>query len=178
MYVNDKLHVLMHIDLSTIDTRLGTRFVLDENSDTYYDDTIDSALNGETELVFENKFFGNRHVYKYASPVIDWHFTSQRLHFGAINHYKHVKALNINVKGNDIMRAKLLLKTYRNFYHPEESMAMEININDLRTFVKRMNIMHAINFQYTLENDSTSSVVKPLELNSVSIKYEVKERIR
>ena len=146
----------------------------------YYDDTVNRVLNGDSELVYENKFVGWRRKLSYASPVIEWSFTSQRLHFGQINNYKAVKGINLNLKGTETMTAKLSTKAFRNLYHPEQSDMLEIKINDLRTFIKRFNIMHLIDFQYKIENDTSIDKEQQhqLMLNSLSIKYEVKERIR
>lgn len=183
MHATDKLTVLMQIDFSLYNTQLCVPFILDEDAEEYVDDIVKSlsgkeALNGDTELVFENEFFGNRRVYKYASPVIDWYFDSQKLHFGAMNNYKCIKAVHLNLVGDETTKMKLSMKAYRNVYHPEQSTVVEVKINEVRTFIKRMNVMHVINFQYTLENDDNVQNPRPLELNSTAIKYEVKERIR
>ena len=73
---------------------------------------------------------------------------------------------------------KISTKVFRDFYHPDKSEVVEIKINDLRTFVKRMNLMHIINFQYKLETDVENEQQSQLKLNSISVKYELKERVR
>jgi hypothetical protein len=143
----------------------------------YTDDIIPETGNGKSQSIYENKFVGSRRVLEYATSTIPWHFTSQKLHFGQIYNYKAIKALQLNVKGTESVRAKLSTKAYRDTYHPENSLTTEILINDLRSFVKRVNITHVTNFQYKLEND-TGELQSPLKLNALGIKYEVKERIR
>lgn len=190
------LHLLMQIDFSPIEGNkgqtpseivspvakvplMGVSYILaDDNFVGYYDDTIDGALNGLSEQIYENEFVGYRRELRYASPVIDWRFMSQKLHFNQLNNYKAIKGITINVKGTDAFKAKLSTKAFRNLYHPEQSDTVEVNVNDLRTFVERLNIMHVVNFQYKLENDMNADIQQRLKLNSLSIKYEVKEGIR
>lgn len=112
--------------------------------------------------------------------MINWYFTSQRLHFDQINNYKAIKGINLSVKGDEKLTAKMSTKAFRSLYHPEQSEVIEIKMNDLRTFVKRFNLMHVVDFQYKIENDSDTdtSHQHQFKLNSLSVKYEVKERVR
>lgn len=146
----------------------------------YYDDVVAKTLNGISRLVYENKFVGDRRVVEYATPIIKWHFISQKLHFNAINNYKGIYQINTNLIGTDSIIAKLSTKVYRDGYHPEKADTMEIRINDLKTFVKRLNLMHVINFQYRFEGDETidKALQKQLMLNSICIKYGIKEGVR
>lgn len=142
----------------------------------YYDDVIDNTLNGD--IVVDSH--GNS-IVEYASPIIEWYFKSQRLHFGAINNYKAIEGINTNLTGEETeITTKLSTKAYRDFYHPEVSVNSEIVINDIRTFVKRLNIMHVTNFEYKFENESTleKHLQTQLKLNSLCIKYSVKEGVR
>lgn len=203
-----RLHVLMQMDFSPIENGViqmsnfslnGVSFVFTDREisiitsrdttfpefgDTpiankdYHDDTVDGILNGDVELIYENESVGYRRLLRYASPVIDWYFTSRKLHFGQINNYKAIKNITINVKGDETFRAKLSTKAFRSIYHPEQSDYMEVHINDIRTFVKRLNLMHVVDFQYKLENDNTAEIQSQLKLNSLNIKYEIKEGIR
>ena len=144
----------------------------------YYDDTIDGALNGDSLLIYENKFVGSRRQLLYAEPTIKWHFVSQKIAFGALNNYKTVKQLIVNAKGTDAILAKIYTKAFRDMTHPEKSIVVEIDVNDLRTFIKRLNLMHVIDFQYRLESDASEDTHVQLKLNAIGIKYEVKENIR
>lgn len=145
----------------------------------YYDDTIDGILNGTALLVPENKFVADRRVLMYADPIIPWHITSQKINFGQINNYKNIKAINISAKGTEPIVVRFTTKSFRDYYHPESSLTNEIKINDLRTFVQRFNLMHLVNFQYKLQNQYVENEEShQLRLNSLSIKYEIKERVR
>ena len=145
---------------------------------SYWDSTVTGAINGLATLVHENDHVGDRRILHQASPTINWYFTSQRLHFDQINNYKAIKGINMSIKGDDTMSAKLSTKVFRNLYHPEQSDVMEIKVNDLRTFVKRLNLMHVIDFQFQIENDAEADTQHQFRLNSLSVKYEVKERVR
>ena len=144
----------------------------------YKDDILSESLNGNYVEYYENEYVGTRKVLKYASPIIKWHFVSPKLHFGAINNYKSIKGITLNVKGKEVMTSKLSTKVFRDITHPENSETMEVNINDLRTFVKPLNLMHVTNFQYRLENDADNDAQHQLKLNILCIKYEVKEKLR
>lgn len=142
----------------------------------YFDDVIDGALNGVSKLVYENKFVDSRSYFEYATPTISWHITSQRLSFGAINNYKIVKGINVSAKGTKPLTVKFSTKAFRDFVHPEQFVVNEIKINDLRTYVKRMNLMHTVYFQYKIEHDENAPA--QLKFNSLSLRYEIKERVR
>lgn len=149
-----------------------------EANESYYDDVIEDALNGDSELIYDNKFAGSRRQLSYASPTIEWYITSQRLHFGALNNYKLIQAIYMTAKGVDNMTATLSTKAYRDAYHPESSIVFQMRINDLRTFLKRMNLMHTQFFQFMLSNDTNQETQRHLKLDSISIRYEVKGVIR
>lgn len=145
----------------------------------YYDDTLDGILNGTVLSVPENRFVANRLVLMYADPTISWHITSQKISFGQINNYKNIKAINISARGTQPLEVRFTTKSFRDYYHPESSLTNEIKINDLRTFVQRFNLMHLVNFQYKLQNQYVENEDSyQLRLNSLSIKYEIKERVR
>ena len=153
----------------------------------YYDDTVDRALDGTCDVIYENKYIGYRMNLHYADPVIDWYFVSQKLFFTegygnyvslAINKYKKVRAIILAVKGTRTMSAKMSTKVFRDYYHPEQSIVREIAVNELRTFIQRLNLMKVICFQYRVENDREQSLPRQFKLDNLSIKYEVKEMIR
>lgn len=149
-----------------------------ETNESYYDDVIVGALNGDSKLIYDNKFAGSRRQLSYASPTIEWHITSQKLHFNALNNYKLIQAIYMTAKGVDNMTATLSTKAYRDAYHPESSIVFQTRINDLRTFLKRMNLMHTQFFQFMLSNDTNQETQRHLKLDSISIRYEVKGVIR
>lgn len=191
--VGSRLHILQQIDFSPISEEyavvspmkeaplMGVSYIwadLEVDDMSYWDSTVTGAINGLATLVHENDHVGDRRILHQASPTINWYFTSQRLHFDQINNYKAIKGINMSIKGDDTMSAKLSTKVFRNLYHPEQSDVMEIKVNDLRTFVKRLNLMHVIDFQFQIENDVEADTQHQFRLNSLSVKYEVKERVR
>lgn len=191
--VGSRLHILQQIDFSPISEEyaivipakkaslMGVSFMwadIEVDNVSYLDDTVNGAINGLATLVYENDAVDYRRILYYASPTINWYFTSQRLHFDQINNYKAIKGINMSIKGDNTMSAKLSTKVFRNLYHPEQSDVMEIKVNDLRTFVKRLNLMHVIDFQFQIENDAEADTPHQFRLNSLSVKYEVKERVR
>ena len=144
---------------------LGNMFVFTPEFTRYQDELIPGALLDVDTLSDDFK-------------KIDWHAMSQRLHFNAINNYKCIKSIGLMAKGDGLLELKLQTKAYRDFYHPEYSSLFEFNINEQRTFFKKTNMMHLTNFQYTMSNIDDDDTNIPLSLNSICIKYEVKEAIR
>lgn len=176
LFTNDGLRPLLQIDFrGTKPSLLGIPYVL-RNDITYTDDIVENSLNGNISKVYENEQVGERIVYHRAEPIINWWFTSQKLHFDQINNYKSVKSINLNL--NESAQIKLSTKAYRDMSHPEQDDVFDVKVNEIRTFVKRVNLMHVMHFQYRLENDRYVEVPQQFKLNSLSIKYEVKERIR
>lgn len=141
----------------------------------YQDDVLQDYIDGT--YVIQTSVYGERIEYQYASPVINWTFTTQKLHFGAINNYKYIRAININTNGEGKLVAKYTTKAYRDLYHPEASVTREIKINDLRTYVNRCNLLHVVNFALSLSSEDVL-MVEPLSLNSISVKYEIKGQVR
>lgn len=141
----------------------------------YQDDVLDDYIDGT--YVIQTSAYGERIEYQYASPIIDWTFTTQKLHFGAINNYKYIRAININTNGEGKLVTKYTTTAYRDLYHPEASVTREIKINDLRTYVNRCNLLHVVNFALSLSSEDVL-MVEPLSLNSISVKYEIKGQVR
>ena len=180
MFVDSYLYVYMHVDFLLSD-RLSLQNVLfvyaDKNIDTEYkDDIVEGTTCGDNNVIT----IGSN---QYATPApvssrIDWYFTSQKLHFGQINNYKFIRGININARGDGILEAELYNKAFRDISSPESYETIHFTINKLRTFATRLNLLRVMNFQYTLQNDKSSEAPQKLLLNSLCIKYEVKERIR
>lgn len=176
LLTNNGLRPLLQIDFSgTRPSLLGIPYILRDDI-TYKDDIVENSLNGNISKVYENEQVGERIVYHRAEPIINWWFTSQKLHFDQINNYKSVKSINLNL--NESAQLKLCTKAYRDMSHPEQDDVFNVKVNEIRTFVKRFNLMHVMHFQYRLENDRYVEVPQQFKLNSLSIKYEVKERVR
>lgn len=188
-YTDTNLYALMQVDFM-ISTKLslqGVRFIYtDKGFDVIYrDDVITVLENDLLEVKTTNGTIvdkGNQKVpVKVLLPAtseIEWHLISQKLYFDQINNYKAIKGINLNVKDMEVFCAKLFSKVYRNASNPGQVETLEFDIKDLRTFVKRFNLLQVISFQYALQNDTQNDTPYQLRLNSMSVKYEVKERIR
>ena len=177
----DNLCILMELELQQNDPNYqfslcGVSFLYCNRSyNEYQDDVIEDYTDGSYKT--ETSVHGERITYQFASPTIEWKFVTQKLHFGAINNYKFIRAVNINTNGEGSLITRFTAKAYRDLYHPEQTKVMEIKINDLRTFVKRYNLMHVTNFELSLSSEE-GEITEPLSLNSMSIKYEIKGMVR
>lgn len=172
----DNLTLLLLMDKAD-ESYHGVSFLYcDKSYNTYEDDIITNVYIGN--YLVETTAYGERVIYQYANSDIDWNFTSQKLHFGAINNYKRISSVNINANGEGAIVTNYETKAFRDYYHPEDSTTVAVKINDLRTFVQRCNIMHVVNFQFGLSNYTEVDDIEPLSLNSISIKYEVKGVVR
>lgn len=193
--VGDTLSFLLQVDFDPLQvpgkegTKLGMPFELKEFEE-YSDEVIEDSINGDSEYIPNERL----RLFDKASSTIDWLISSQPLHFAEINNFKTIKALNLSVRGDYIQPMQLRLKAYREVYHPENTAIFDYKVVDnktpesttvfdyrvteLRTYVQRMNIMRACNFQYTLSLDPEAEVQTPIQLNSISVKYEVKEKVR
>ena len=177
---DEQLHLLLQIDYnpkSVSQSLGGVSFASTKQNVPYNDDIVANTLTGKYSIVHDNDYMGDTFVLHFASSDINWYFTSQRLGFGQINNYKAIRAINMNLRGDDV-NATLYTKAYRDTYHPEQDDVVEIKINELRTFVKRFNLIHILDFQYRIENDAAAEVQHQFQLNSLSLKYEVKEGVR
>lgn len=147
-----------------------------------YDDTLVGFYNNRTYYPATNNNIEriSNKVYKMGIPKkdINWYFVSQKLNFGQPVNYKKILAMYMTNKGDDSMSIELTTKAYRDSYHPEKTFVMQERVNDIRTFVKRMNVMHVTDFQYEIKQDKTADIQKQFRLNSLTIKYEIKEVIR
>lgn len=147
-----------------------------------YDDTLVGFYNNRTYYPATNNNIEriSNKVYKMGIPKkdIDWYLVSQKMNFGQPVNYKKILAMYMTNKGDDSVSVELSTKAYRDMYHPEKTFVMQERINDIRTFVKRMNVMHVTDFQYEIKQDKTADIQKQFRLNSLSIKYEIKEVIR
>lgn len=194
MHAADNLTMILEIDESVInDSTTGKPVVAplygvsylfsDRAKYKYYkDDIVDDSLNGDYNKVpvlpAPPYMQDTLYIAELVTDKISWHFKSQKLHFNQPNYYKLIKAINMSARGNDDMVAELSTIAYRDYYHPEQSDIMELKVNDIRTFIKRMNLMHVVYFQFKIKSDDTQEYPVPLELNSVSVKYEIKEMVR
>lgn len=115
----------------------------------------------------------------YGDNVINWHFVTQRLHFGAPNNYKHLRAVNIvTSQDTNEIRYKLTFYNYRNLNNTESDDVLEFTIENLLMAIERIGFIKTDAFQIKVENDVTDENPKKFVTPLVGIKYRVTERIR
>ena len=172
----DELHAIFWLDyltgnLSTIPkTQAGCHYVFADDVE-YVDDIRAQTLNGDWEIEGIDTI-----VLRQAMGHIHWSFASQRLHLNAPQNYKSIKALTVNMRGDETLHAELRTKLYRDIAQFIDYEEVEMPVNEIRAFSKRVNFAHLINFQYELLcNDEYND---RLCFDSLCVKYEVKERVR
>lgn len=144
---------------------------------SYEDEIIPYTLNGEVKVVKDDSLDGSHVELDLPQSRIDWFLISQKLYLGALNNYKSITGINIVAKGLYEYGTKLTVRVFRNVEHPEDSIDMDIFVKDLRTFVQRLNLMHAIFFQYKLSNTDEDKQ-RQAHIASLCVKYETKEAVR
>lgn len=144
----------------------------------YSDEVIPGTLDGIVTDVTDQYSGQSYQEYHLAQSRIDWYGLSQKLYLGSINNYKAIRGINIVARGLYDTKALLEVKIFRDVFHPEESLTMNMYIEDLRAFVQRLNLMHVIFFQFRISNPDNDEKQKQVHIASVSIKYEMKEGIR
>ena len=113
-----------------------------------------------------------------ANPF-DWSFTTQKLHFGAPNNYKHIRSVSIvTEQNNKYCRFKLKFINYRNLNNLSDTDTVEYDIDQLTTMIKKVNFIKTNAFQFQISNDSTDKQPKPFITSNISIKYRITERLR
>jgi hypothetical protein len=109
---------------------------------------------------------------------LDWFITSQIMHFNALNNYKHIEAITLTSVEETNFNCQLTCKAFRTVTHTDEPTTIKYDINDIRVFYKRLNIMQTTHFQYLLESIKNDVYRKPLRLTNFSIKYSIKDKVR
>lgn len=119
------------------------------------------------------------------TKIIDWKATSQPLTFGAINNYKRINSININSVQltKEPFNYILICRNYKNqknIYAPKvvNFEQEKITVGNYRTFVKRLNYIQSVKFQYTVANNSDLPIQTPISITAISTKYEIKGRVR
>lgn len=115
----------------------------------------------------------------FGSEVINWHFVSQKLHFGAPNNYKHIYAISLE-SSTDVpedVRYALKCMNYRKSKNVNDAEIFEYNINGIRLYVKRCNYYKSNAFQFELLSAHQDNP-KQMKLANIAIKYRITEGIR
>ena len=148
--------------ITNIGTTLDTLFVFKPEAKNYYDD----SERGD-----------------FSHPV-EWFYMSQPLHFNSPNYYKNIKQLVFQLSDSDGTDGKVSktmdtqIRLFRKKLTTREPETISFKIQELRTFVKRFNYWKINELQWGISNDSTTSTPFRLELNGISVKYDLGEEVR
>lgn len=133
-----------------------------------------------TKLYKLDKQFNINKYYDCDDSIINWYIISQRLHLGAINHYKNLKQLIFQlVQSNNFENAiNTEIKLYRKTITYKEPEMIKFKIDEYKTVVKRFNYWKINELQWALSNDTETATPAQLILNGIDIKYEIGEEVR
>lgn len=144
----------------------------------------DSKFTEDLVLVDEaghlHKFrFDEVSVYDNELIPFDWSFTTQKMHFGAPNNYKHIRSVSIvTEQSGRPLRFKLKFTNYRNLNNLSDSDTVEYDIDQLTTMIKRVNFIKTNAFQLQVSNDKTDKYPQAFVTPNIAIKYRITERLR
>lgn len=148
--------------ISEFDKYLGGLTVVSDKSALY-------VFNFEKESVYD----GTELV------PFDWSFTTQKMHFGAPNNYKHIRSVSIvTEQSGRPLRFKLKFTNYRNLNNLSDSDTVEYDIDQLTTMIKRVNFIKTNAFQLQVSNDKTDEYAQAFVTPNIAIKYRITERLR
>lgn len=141
-----------------------------------YDGTDLLFLSNGKTYVFD---FDSNSVYDNEANPFDWSFTTQKLHFGAPNNYKHIRSVSVVTEQNvNSCRFKLKFINYRNLNNLSDTDTVEYEIDQFATMIKKVNFIKTNAFQFQVSNDVTDKKPKSFVTSNISIKYRITERLR
>lgn len=163
--INYKLYLLINSDYTNL---YGTLYRLDKTSNKYYDG--ESGLN-----------------------QISWFIRSQKLHFSAINYYKHINNITLSSVNDNPEESTFILRVIN--YRKEPTIGknveqvnrgdstIQVKVSMIRTFAKRLHYFKVNEFEYTLssfvpENGLKVTTLKPLSLTNITIRYTLTGMVR
>ena len=154
--------------------------------------TIDNKINILSEGKIFNLNTSDTNYIDYGNKIISWFIKSQKLYLNAINYYKHIanitfmsvhdlKYLQDNDYNINELDCKLQINNYRKKIDgnidTNDGEVLNYKVENIRTFVQRLNFSKVNEFEYKLSNiDNVISV--PLSLSGITIKYMIGDKIR
>lgn len=142
--------------------------------------TADTLMHFDPEA---KNYFDDSERGDFSNPI-NWFILSQPLHFNSPNYYKNIKQLVFQMSDSDgtkgmftkTMNAQVSL--FRKKLVQREPETVGFKITELRTFVKRFNYWKINELQWKLSNDTDTATPFRLELNGISVKYDIGEEVR
>lgn len=122
----------------------------------------------------------NEPYFDFDSVPIEWNFRSQKLHFDAPNNYKHINQILITSTqqlGKPFV-FNFALTCYRNLIDITDKTAYDYEVDGLKTFIKRINLMKINAFQFELSSYKNQNSPRQFATPNIAIKYRITERIR
>ena len=115
--------------------------------------------------------------------MIEWNMVSQQLHMNAPDNYKNLRQLVFQLYDNNENSETLYtilatIKLYRKKAEVRAPETIKFKIDELRTFVKRFNYWKVNEIQWALSSDAETHTPIKLQLNGISVKYEIGEEVR
>ena len=145
------------------------------NDNTFTEDLV--LVTGRGDVYKFN--FDEVSVYDNEFIPFDWSFTTQKMHFGAPNNYKHIRSVSIvTEQSGRPLRFKLKFTNYRNLNNLSDSDTVEYDIDQLTTMIKRVNFIKTNAFQLQVSNDKTDKYPQAFVTPNIAIKYRITERLR
>lgn len=164
----DNLMLLVTVGAAGVSNPRCYKYNIDKTSDQYYD-----TISGNTN--------------------IDWFIRSQKLHFSAINYYKHIINMTLSSVNDGAEEMNFLLKIVNYRKEPtigkntdqvnREDTTVQVKVSMVRTFAKRLHYFKVSEFEYRLsnfkaENGQTITTLKPLSLTNITIRYTLTGQVR
>ena len=111
---------------------------------------------------------------------IEWLVESQPNHFNAPVYYKNLKQLIFQLEESSTLDQTMAvqIKLYRKSMTIREPEIIGFSIDSYKTCVKRFNYWKINEMQWSLGSDPNSANSVRLQLNGISIKYEISEEVR
>lgn len=126
--------------------------------------------------------------YDNARSKISWFIKSQKLYLGAINYYKHISNFTfVSVHNTDKLNIEstsfnLFLNLYRkkidNNINNNDYVTVEYNVENVRTYVQRVNYSKVNEVEYMLKSDDDAAFNVPLSLSNITLKYKIGGQVR
>lgn len=168
-YKYDLLKTIVTIDDTPVLLLNGKTYLFNKSSEEYYDDS-----DGTKQIV--------------------WYFQSQKLHFNAINYYKHIVNMTVSSISDNKFTTKFVLKTTNYRKLPQigkntdqanrDDTTVSVQVEIIRVFSKRLNYYKVNEYQYKIssiadgDDEKKITTYKPLCITSIAIKYLITGQVR
>lgn len=143
----------------------------------YFDGELHLIVDQDFRLTYDGEYLDS---YGTETHKIPWSIESQKLHFDAPNHYKHIINFTFNSLSDrkSPLSIRLDVKNYRKQIDDGKPELFDYKIDVIRTFVKRVNYAKVCEFQYEIRYDDDTYTNVPFEVSAITIKYKITGQVR